>query len=97
MTYQEVEKLIKENSHFQDFLTNHHGAMMFEIENVSIVIFKENIGTSFYYRLPYQQDADYTKVCDFMRFAIPILSKSLEQKRTQDLIAPGNPTKATIK
>lgn len=81
----EVENIIRQSSSFEDFVNNQSGKMEFQINNVPIYIWKENVGAKMYYQLPYNADYDYYAVSDFMRFAIPFLSDLVEKRRQENL------------
>lgn len=97
MTKTEVEKIIKENPCFQQFIEDPHASMCVDVVNIPILIYKEGVGVSFYYRFPQDSNADYSDAYDFMRYAYPIISRALEKKREENLYAPGNIRRATLK
>ena len=95
MTNDEIVKIVNNNPQLNDFIINHNGALSFCIADVPVYIFKEDIGCSYFYRIPYRASANYADLIDFMRYAIPYLSKKLEERRDENLLAPGNVIKAT--
>ena len=80
-----IESLIRSNEVFMDFVKGTRSYMEFCIHGVPISIFKEDIGGSFYYKLPYCEYFDYKEVIDFMKQAIPVLSKLIEKEREDRL------------
>ena len=80
-----IESLIRSNEVFMDFVNGTRSCMEFRIQGVPIYIFKESIGSSFYYKLPYYENFDYKKVIDFMKQAIPVLSKLIEKEKEDRL------------
>ena len=92
-----VRNMIEQNPAFNDFLDGNKAYMSFSICDVQVLIFKEDEGTSYYYKLPWHEGVNYAGVRTFMRYAIPILSELLEEKRLDKLIAPNNVRKATLR
>lgn len=95
MTNEEIVKIVNSNPQQNDFIVNHNAAMSFSIANIPIYIFKEDSGCSYYYRIPYKEGANYEYVIDFMKYAIPYISRKLEEWRSNNLLALGNVIKAT--
>ncbi len=91
-----VKNMILHDACFQNFINNSRASMCVEIGTIPIIIFKEDVGINFYFRLPRQSDTDYSEVYEFMRHAYPILSTLLEQKRKESLLGPGNIGTATL-
>lgn len=87
MTQSEIKTMIENNESFQEFINGEKASMSFNISGVPVFIFKEDIGTSYYYKLPWYKGAKYVSVTNFMKQAIPLLSKMLEKKRSDKLIA----------
>jgi len=92
-----VKKMIEQNPAFSEFLDGNKACMDFSIGEVKVLIFKEDVGTNYYYKLPWHEGLNYAGVKTFMRYAIPILSELLEEKRLNKLIAPNNVRKATLR
>lgn len=92
-----VKKMIEQDSAFSEFVEGNKAYMSFSICGVQVLIFKEDVGTSYYYKLPWQNGLDYPCVKTFMKYAIPVLSEILEERRLNKLIAPGNVRKATLR
>ena len=92
-----VKKMIEKNPVFNEFLDGNKACMSFAICGVQVLIFKEDLGTSYYYKLPWQTGLDYPCVKTFMRYAIPVLSELLEERRLNKLIAPNNIRQATLR
>jgi len=97
MTKFEVKKMIEQNDSFREFIEGKSAFMTFYPYSVQVLIFKEDIGTGYYYKVPWHKGVEYNGVRTFMKYAIPILSEMLEAKRKEDLIAPGNNFSSTIK
>ena len=95
MTREEIVKIVESKPQLEEFIVNHNAALSFCIAGIPIYIFKEDMGCSYYYRIPYKEGANYADLIDFMKHAIPYLSKKLEEKRSEDLLAPENVVKAT--
>ncbi|MBR5983640.1 MAG: hypothetical protein IK025_07985 [Bacteroidales bacterium] len=88
MNKQEIENIIKSSNEIKDFIEGRNSVFNCNVEGIPISIYKENIGTSYYYRLPWNAKFDYNKVSKFMRYAIPIISKMLENERDMRLTRP---------
>ena len=84
MNKDEVSMLIQESPKLNDFINDSNCYIDFCISGVPVYIFKEDVGVGLYYRLPYNEHFNYEDVASFMKYAIPILSKKLEEKRKQD-------------
>lgn len=84
MTKNEISVLIKTSPKLNDFINAPKGYIDFKVSNVPVYIFKEDIGVNYYYKFPYNEHFNYKDVVSFMKYAIPILSKILEEKRKQD-------------
>lgn len=80
-----IEELILGDEQISHFVQSELGHIEFNVCGVPIVIFKEEQGGSFYYRLPYDERYDYNKVSEFMQVAIPIISDLInkENKKKQ--------------
>lgn len=88
MDKQEVENLINNSKQIQDFLAGTVHTLTCSVAGTHICIFKEDVGVSYYYKLPWNKNIDYTIVSDFMKFAIPIISKMIEEERNKNLKKP---------
>lgn len=97
MTKEEIKTMIENNEGFQGFLNGDKASMSFNIDGVVVFIFKEDVGTSYYYKFPWYEGAKYNSASSFMRQAIPILSKMLEDRRLDNLLAPNNVKRATLR
>ena len=97
MTKSGVKKIIEQDPTFSEFVDGNKAYMSFSICGVHVLIFKEDAGTSYYYKLPWQKGLDYPCVETFMKYAIPVLSELLEERRLNKLIAPNNIRKATLR
>ena len=95
MTREEMVTIVNNNPQLEEFIVNHNAALSFCVAEIPIYIFKEDTGCSYYYRIPYKEGANYADLVDFMKYAIPYLSKKLEERRNENLLAPGNVIKAT--
>ena len=54
MTRAEMIEIVSNNPQLEDFIVNHNAALNFCIADIPIYIFKENMGCSYYYRIPYK-------------------------------------------
>jgi len=90
MNKKDVENIIRSNKEIENFIEGRSGVFNCNVDGVPISIFKENIGTSYYYncRLSWNEKFDYKKVSQFMKYAIPIISKMLEEERFNRLTRP---------
>lgn len=86
MNKKDVEKIIKESPSFQEFIQGRSGFLSCEVCGVPIVICKESNGVEYYYKLPYSSQYRYNDVECFMRYAIPILSKLVKDKDSENLV-----------
>ncbi len=84
----DLEYYIRSNPDFVDFVKGKTGHMDFLINKVPVCIYREDIGVSFYYRLPYNASFDYGGVVDFMKQAIPVISRIVEDERIKNLYGP---------
>lgn len=80
-----IIQLLHNNPRFVDFVRNNYSSMEFEIYGVPVVILKEDIGASFYYKIPFDSSYNYELIADFMRIAIPELQKLIEKEREKNL------------
>lgn len=85
MNKQDIESIIKNNEFVQDFLDGKEHPLICRVEGVPIAIYKEGIGASYFYKLPWDERIDYSKVTDFMKYAIPIISELVEKRRDEKL------------
>lgn len=86
MNESKIKELIVNNSMFQYFVSNQSASIEFVIKNVPVVIYKEESGTSFYYKVPYDKNYDYACIVEFMKIAIPVLNKMIDEERTNHLM-----------
>lgn len=80
-----IRRLINRNDSLKDFINGTYGYINYCVSGVPVCIFKEDVGVSLYYKLPYNPNFDYEKVVEFMKYAIPILSEMLEEERAKNL------------
>lgn len=92
-----VEDMIKKNKSFHDFVKGEKGCMEFNPYGVQISIFKEETGCGYYYKLPYNESCSYENVVTFMKKAIPIISKMIEEERNRKLYSDGCISGAKLK
>lgn len=85
MNREQIIQLVRSHIKIVDFVKNNSSSIEFNIDGVPIIIFKEEVGTSFYYKIPFKQEYMYDNIVDFMRIAIPELSKLVENERDKKL------------
>ena len=88
MNRDDIKRLIESSETINDFISGGSSCLPIIVHRIPIFIYKEGIGGSYYYRLPYCEQYDYYKVAEFMRFAIPIISKMIEERREEKLSQP---------
>lgn len=82
----EIKELIRASSMFTSFVNGQNSSIELSVYNVPIVIYKEMSGVSFFYQVPYDKKYDYDSIAGFMKIAIPVLSKMIEEERTNRLL-----------
>lgn len=97
MNKQEIENYIKKHEAFQAFVKEGCGFIDCIISNVHVRIYKEEVGCQFYYKIKDTENANYKEVVEFMEYAIPTLSRLIEeererQRRNKGFIDPSFPT-----
>lgn len=81
-----VIKRMKSVNGFNDFISlNGRGYLHMRIYNTDILIFRESIGASYYFCYPLTIIDNVYKVNEFMRIALPWISKKLEDNRKERL------------
>ena len=70
-----------------DFIKGNEGHVEFTIGDVPVIVFKGGTGVELYYRLPYNSSYDYSSVVDFLKYAIPEISKEVEKYRDMNLMS----------
>lgn len=81
----EIESMILKSDQLGAFVQGDLGYIKYTVGDIPVIIFKEDIGGSFYYKLPYNKAYDYNKVLEFMKTAIPFISKLIEEERKKKL------------
>ena len=81
MTEEEIIEAIKKSANLQDFARNDKASVSIKVCGVPIVIYKEDVGGAYYYKVPYDSRYNYEGVVDFMKTAIPELKKEIERER----------------
>lgn len=81
MTEEEIIEAIKKSPNLQDFVRNDRASVSIKVCGVPIVIYKEDVGGAYYYKVPYDSRYNYEGVEDFMKIAIPKLEKEIEHER----------------
>ena len=87
MSKQEIIELIHANEWLMDFIKGNEGHVEFTIGDVPVIVFKGGTGVELYYRLPYNSSYDYSSVVDFLKYAIPEISKEVEKYRDMNLMS----------
>ena len=77
--------MILNDKQFEIFVQSDAGHIEYTVGGIPVIIFKENSGGSFYYKLPYNKAYDYNKLSEFMKTAIPFISKLIEEERKKKL------------
>lgn len=95
MTRKDVKRIVEGHNELRNFIEGPDSSISFNLAGVPIIIYKEYIGTRYYYRQRWFPNANYVTNMAIMNYLIPILSDMLEKKRMRDLLAPGNILKAT--
>ena len=87
METNEVIDFLMSLNDYGAFVSGKKGKLCFTIYEVEVVIFREEIGANYYYRQPCDEKKPYCKVCEFMKIAIPYLSKKIENHRDEDFVS----------
>lgn len=89
-----IRELIKNNKSLKSFISGDTGIMPIDDFGLPIVIFKEDVGASYYFRLPLDQNVDYSGVETIIKECVKYISELLEEKRDSEICL--NPEKKRI-
>ncbi len=80
--------MMKKVSSYEAFMSGTRGSLDITVSGVPVAIYAEEIGVKYYFKIPYDQKYDYNVAAEFMRYAIPALSRELEDRRNKRLMGP---------
>ena len=80
-----ISKMIRNNQDVQSFISEPNGLMHIEFHGQPIVFFKEGVGASYYFKLPYSRDVDYRGIKSFMKVCVDCIGELIEEKRAKDI------------
>ena len=81
-----IREMILKNENIQSFISNPTWCVDIDYMGVPIRITKEDIGSNYYFRLPYSKNVDYSRICPFMDLCVEVIGELIEEKRTHDLL-----------
>lgn len=85
MNKTELQQLIESSVGFDDFIDGKQSQLKVIACGVPIYIYREDNYSDYYYQLPYNAEYDYSAAIEFLKNAIPIISRILNEKNTQRL------------
>ena len=80
-----ISKMIRNNQNVQSFISEPNGSMHINFHGQPIVIFKEGIGASYFFKLPYSKDVDYRGIKSFMKVCVDCIGELIEEKQEKDI------------
>lgn len=88
MTKIEIEKALMSSPMLNDFISGSAASLSVKIGGVDAYVYKENCSNvSLYYKIPYSENKNYCEIYDFIKYAIPILVRMLEDHDANNLMA----------
>lgn len=81
-TQKAVEKRLKQTKGYDSFISLSKGYLPIKINGISIIIFREDVGVSYYYCFPILDFEKAKSVNDFMLLAKPFLKDTLTRMDT---------------
>ena len=80
-----VLDFLKTNPSFQSFINGELSAIIYNLHEITFLIYREGTNVSFYYASPFYPKLDYSLAEDFFSCCYPVLSKMVTEaadKRT---------------
>ena len=81
-----IKEMILRNENIQSFISNPTWCVDIYYLGVPIRITKEEIGSDYYFHLPYCEGVDYSKIYSFMDTCVKVIGELIEEKRTHNLL-----------
>lgn len=91
MNEQEIKAMIDAAPNIKDFISSDKGQLEVKYHGEPVIIFKEAVGCSYYFKFPYSQSVDYRSVKSFMRSCVKYIGKLLEQEREKNICVNPDP------
>lgn len=86
MTQNEIEQMIVSSPSYENFIIGSRSHLDIIVGGVRTYVFKNIDSTvDLYYQLPYSPNMNYDDVRDYMKYAIPFLSKCLKEHDIENL------------
>lgn len=80
-----IREAIKRNKLLDSFISGDIGMLPFDDFGLPIVIFKEDVGASYFFRLGLDQSVDYSGVEIIIKECVKYIGELLEEKRDSEI------------
>ena len=80
-----VREMIRNNKDVQSFISEPTGSMQIKFRGQPIVVFKEGVGASYYFKLPYSKEVDYRGIKSFMKDCVECIGELIVEKRESNI------------
>ncbi len=85
MNKSELKQLIESSVGFDDFIDGKQSQLKVIVCGVPVYINRGDNNSDYCYQLPYKAEYNYSVAFEFLKNAIPIISRILNEKNTQRL------------